>query len=151
MERKHNKKRNKNTVQFKINDLVTVLIPRIDRGGSDLPRLPGKIIKISGEFHQILTKHGILNDQYLASNLEPYHGLLDLMEDKIVVKKISLREAARLVSNRPCDLKEAEISCSCKTKCLTKHCPCRKQELECNSHCHGNVKNLIQKNICENS
>ncbi|CAF1050241.1 unnamed protein product [Brachionus calyciflorus] len=32
VERKHNKKRNKRTLEFEIDDKVTVLIPRIDRG-----------------------------------------------------------------------------------------------------------------------
>ncbi|RNA39627.1 hypothetical protein BpHYR1_026382 [Brachionus plicatilis] len=55
-------KRNKRTSEFDEGDKVSVLIPRIDRGGSDLPRLPGFIGQKSGEFYEIVTEFGILND-----------------------------------------------------------------------------------------
>ncbi|CAF0919694.1 unnamed protein product [Brachionus calyciflorus] len=41
-----------------IQEKVTVLIPKIDRGGSDLPRLPGIISRKTGEkdvFHEIVS------------------------------------------------------------------------------------------------
>jgi hypothetical protein len=43
------------------------LKPRVDRGGSDMPRLPGQIIKKSGEkdiFYKIANVYGILYVQY---------------------------------------------------------------------------------------
>ena len=41
---KHDHKRNKKSVEFKVNYLVTVNIPRIDRGATDFCRLYGNII-----------------------------------------------------------------------------------------------------------
>ena len=146
MERKHNKKRNKRTVEFKIGDLVSILIPRIDRGGSDMPRLPCQIVKINGEFYQLLTKYGLLNDHYMVSDLEPYNGLV--MFDKTMTNKLSLREASKLAANRLKDLKAIELSCNCKSKCLSKHCSCFKNEQKCNSHCHLSVNEKDKS--CEN-
>ena len=47
MVKKHDHKRNKKTRVFKIGDTVSVKIPRIERTGTDLKRLPGKICKLS--------------------------------------------------------------------------------------------------------
>ena len=92
MENKHNHKRNKKTVTYSVSDSVSVLIPRIDRGGSDLPRIPGVICRISGEFYEICTKFGKLNDCLRADELEKYHGTLDF-DYKTVTNKVSMREA----------------------------------------------------------
>ncbi|CAF0762131.1 unnamed protein product [Brachionus calyciflorus] len=70
MEEKHNKKRNKRTLEFEIGDRVSVLIPRIDRGSSDLPRLPGVIGRVNKDFYEIVCKFGILNDCLRACDLE---------------------------------------------------------------------------------
>jgi hypothetical protein len=42
---KHNNKRNKKTHDFKIDDFVAVIVPRKDRGYSNLRRLHGQIIE----------------------------------------------------------------------------------------------------------
>jgi hypothetical protein len=52
MVKKHDAKRNKKTRTFKVKDLVTVGIPRIDRGGTDFQRLPGMVIKVSDRQEQ---------------------------------------------------------------------------------------------------
>ena len=66
MIKKHDHKRNKKTREFNVKDNVSVSIPRIDRGGTDLRRLPGKIVKVStgiNRFYTVLTVWGILNDK----------------------------------------------------------------------------------------
>ena len=119
MEKKHNKKRNKRTLEFEIADAVTVLIPRIDRGGSDMPRIPGLVKRVIGDkdqLYEIECKYGILNEKFRASDLDEYQGLLDFNLGDLE-NKISLREAARLASNRLIDLAEAQTICKCAGKC----------------------------------
>ena len=85
MIKKHDHKRNKVTRCFKLNDIVSVKIPRIDRTGTDFLRLPGILCKISSEnadFYRILTPGGILADKYHVSDLEPYSGVVDVILDE---------------------------------------------------------------------
>ncbi|RNA32349.1 hypothetical protein BpHYR1_024772 [Brachionus plicatilis] len=98
IEEKHNKKRNKRTLEFDVGDKVSVLIPRIDRGGSDLPRLPGFISRKSGEFYAIVTELGILNDCLRVGDLEMYHGPL-YFDYKSIKSRLPLRKAAMLVTS----------------------------------------------------
>ena len=47
----------------------------IDRSGTDLTRIAGKVCKKSDHkeiFHTVLTQHGILANSYRAGDLEPY-------------------------------------------------------------------------------
>lgn len=96
MEEKHNKKRNKRTLEFA---LVSVLIPRIDRGSSGLPRLPGVIGRVSREFYEVVCEYGILNDCLRACDLEMYHGPISF-DYETIKNKISLREAAKKTNRR---------------------------------------------------
>jgi ribosomal protein L21E len=66
MIKKHDHRRNKKSVDFEVGNSVTVKIPRIDRGGTEFPRLPGMVSKVCGankEFYQIVTIYGILNEK----------------------------------------------------------------------------------------
>ena len=74
MLKKHDHKRNKRTVEFSVGDSVSVMKPRIDRGSSDLPRLPGIVSAVSGEFYTIVTKYGILANKLRSGDLELYNG-----------------------------------------------------------------------------
>jgi hypothetical protein len=71
MIKKHDAKRNKKTYEFKVGDLVSVAIPRIDRSGVEFSRLLGMICRVGGgnneKKYRILTVAGILNDYYDAS------------------------------------------------------------------------------------
>ena len=93
-------KKNKVTRDYKVKDLVSVHIPRIDRGGTDFKILPGMISKVSGyktKWFTILTPFGILNDKFRVSDLEPYYGVVDVnLEQLTSYKPISLKAAAAL-------------------------------------------------------
>ncbi|CAF1062124.1 unnamed protein product [Brachionus calyciflorus] len=128
MEKKHNKKRNKKTHEFKIGDAVSVL------GGTDLPRMPGQIKRKPGDYYEIVTQYGILNNCLLAGDLEVYSGVLNFDCNKITYK-ISIREAARNFGKREKDLKYIEVSCDCKGKCKDKRCKSVPNSMKCNSHC----------------
>ena len=84
---KHNKKRNKRTLEFSVGDKISVRIPRIDRGGTDLPRLPGIIRRKANNFYEITTDNGILQDCLRACDLELYHGSLNI--DIIIHKRLN--------------------------------------------------------------
>ena len=92
-------KKNKVTRDYKVKDLVSVHIPRIDRGGTDFKRLPGMISKVSGyktKWFTILTPFGILNDKFRV-DLESYYGVVDVnLEQLTSYKPISLKAAAAL-------------------------------------------------------
>ena len=98
-------------------DLVTVRIPRIDRGGTDFSRLPGMVAKISGhdgeKFFRILTVNGTLNDAYRVSDLEPYVGVVDVNLADFNKKMITLREAAMLQAARTTSAEVVNAICNC--------------------------------------
>jgi hypothetical protein len=62
---------------FKVGDLVSLHVPRIDRGGTDLPRLPAKIIGIKvnkdnqSVNYKLLCDHGIIKHSFAGDNLSP--------------------------------------------------------------------------------
>ncbi len=139
MTRKHDHRRNKKTTVFKVGDAVSVLIPRIDRGGTDMPRLPGKVTRVTNDLHEITTAYGVLNDCYRAGDLEPYSGDVSGFTS---TTKISMTAAASRASNRDQALKEIEISCGCRTTaCSDGRCRCFKNKVHCNSHCHLKIGN----------
>ena len=60
----HNNKRNKNTADFEIGAIVSVLIPSVDRGHCDNRRLPCIVKEAKHKSNHVLytlqTKYGIL-------------------------------------------------------------------------------------------
>jgi hypothetical protein len=152
MIKKHDHKRNKKTREFNVKDNVSVSIPRIDRGGTDLRRLPGKIVKVStgvNRFYTVLTVWGILNDKYRGTSLEPFSGIIDVeVEDEQgnsiyenKYKTISLTEAAKLQNAGTGSLEVVNVICNCGTVCYGDgRCKCYKAKQLCTSHCHGKMK-----------
>ena len=148
MSSKHDKKRNKRTIDFAVGDFVSVLIPRIDRGGTDFPRLPGIIRRVTNgkdSLYEVVTKFGILNDKYRSCDLETFSGILDI-ETTTITNKITMREAARKAAKRATDLKDAATTCNCTGDCSRGQCSCFRKNQKCGSHCHLRVK----QNFCCN-
>lgn len=125
------------------------MIPDIDRIGTDLPRLPGIILKISqadkDPFHQIVTKYGVLEDNYRTCDLESYKGVLKFNVKKKAKIAISMTAAAKLFSNRLIDKADSAPVCNCKGKCSDKRCKCKQKGQKCSSHCHK-----MRNPYCEN-
>jgi hypothetical protein len=138
MSKKHDHKRNKRTIEFEEGEAVSVLIPPIDRGGSQLPRAPGVVSRVMKErdLYEICTKFGVLKDCLRAGDLETYHGVIDF-DYTSIKNKISLREVSTKLAGRDKDLKEIEVSCQCTGKCSDNRCSCFLAGLACNSHCHS--------------
>ena len=124
-----------------------VLVPRINRGGSDLTRIPGVVCRVAGYFFEICTKYDKLNDCLRSDDLDKYHGVIDF-DNITITNKISMRELARKFSNRTEDLKDIEISCNCNGKCGDRRCSCFLHDEDCNSHCH--LKSTV-KGCCTNN
>ena len=146
MSTKHNNKRNKKTHEFITGDFVAVIVPREDRGHSDLRRLPGQIIEsFLGKIPQytISTAFGVLIDKYSVRFLTPYEGVV-IVDN---TKKISLHQAASRASRHTEDASIVQTSCECKSGCNTKTCPCRKLNKDCTTHCH---LKLFKKKVCSN-
>ena len=132
---------NSKTVIFEAGQSVSVKIPAINHGGTELKRIPCVVIDLIHDKYRIVCKYGILNDLYGANDLEKYEGLIDF-EFKKINNKVSLTTAAIAASNgrRTKALNEIEVSCACKGKCDDKRCKCFKNDIKCNSHCHGKIE-----------
>ena len=147
MDKKHNAKRNKKTVEYKVGDKVSLKIPSIDVGGSELRRLPCIISKVVSNKYVLTSEYGIIENKYGAQELEYYNGILEIDLDK-VNNLLSLRAAAAKAGNRSKQMNEIEVSCDCMSSCQTKRCECYKAQLPCNSHCH--IKKSIDLKKCSN-
>ena len=137
----HNKK--KKTIDYEIDNKVTVLSMQPDKLVGDVRRVPAIIISKSGTrdiFYELLTSFGILNVKYRASDLEIYYGDLQIPEE-VKNKKISLREATKLFNNHPkkkVDL--SKVHCKCSGKCYEdRRCVCFKNGKSCTSHCENHL------------
>lgn len=141
---KHDHKRNKVTRTFKVADLVTVKIPRIDRAGSDFKRMPGIVCKVKthGDYlHHLITAYGTLNDWYRTGDLEPLvGGVSDAVIENYEKKMISLTEAAKLQGACTGSVIAVNAMCNCNTGCQQdKRCTCFQNGLKCTSHCHAKL------------
>ncbi|CAF0949887.1 unnamed protein product [Brachionus calyciflorus] len=145
--KKHDRKRNKRTVLFKKGDCVSLKIPSIDVGGSELSRLPCIVKEMIHDKYQLVCEYGIIESHLRIEELELYSGLLEFEVDK-VTEMISIRAAAALAGNRTKAIKEIEVECDCTGKCNTKQCKCIKANLKCNSHCHR--KKSVDSKSCLN-
>ena len=120
------------TPQFSLNQYVTIQIPKNERSATDFPRLPCKIIQQSGNEnvnYKLATKHGILKGVYRAGDLMPFSSKInpDLSRD------ITLREAA--LAENPSN-QFIKKKCHCIGPCDNNKCSCKKNSIECSSHCH---------------
>ncbi len=82
MEKKHNNKRNKKTVVYQVGDSVSVKIPSIDHGGTELRRIPCVVIDLVHEKYRLVCPYGILNELFSANELEIYNGLIDRSQNE---------------------------------------------------------------------
>ena len=131
---------------FKIDDFVAVIVPREDRGHSDLRRFPGQIIEKYGEKivqYTISTSFGVLIDKYRVRFLTSYKLVVTVDN----TRKISLHQAAARSSRHTVDVAILTVSCQCKSGCKTKTRPCKKLNKDCTTHCH---LKLFKKQVCVN-
>ena len=83
---KHYNKRHK-SASFNVGDTVSIKVPSIDRGNSDLLRLPCVITKVNGHKdinYQLGTKHGILKVCSRGGDLQDHNGTVEVDYSKTV-------------------------------------------------------------------
>ncbi len=145
MKDKHDAKRNKVTREFKVGDHVSVKKDKIDKGSSELARVPCVITDERNNKFQLTTEFGILENLRRADDLEPYHGLIEFEANKIT-ETISLRTVCIRIAKRNKPIKEIEIECNCTGNCDKNQCKCFKNGQKCHSHCHTKKENKCCKN-----
>ncbi|KAF8422259.1 hypothetical protein EV426DRAFT_176299 [Tirmania nivea] len=125
---------------FEVNAIVSLHIPRQDRGTLDYPRLYARILaQPHPGRYQLQTQYGILDRLYPTAELNSVPPLvvttLDLGNNTTA---ISLHQAAALASQ----VTELLLYCSCKqeTSCKTKRCKCFKSGYKYTNYCHQGSK-----------
>lgn len=138
MKVKYSKKKRIKVADYAVGDKVTVKIPKLDRNSTDSKRLKGIIVKKSAgcsPIYRIICAHGTLQNRYSASDLMPFHGIVDVGN---VDNFISLREAAKATS------KSDVVFCRCKKSgCKSNICKCYKNKQICSSRCHRGASNCL--------
>ena len=134
----YNKQKNVCVSEFSVDDIVSILIPRIDRSSTDMPRLPCKIIRVCGnvtKMYKLACRHGVLNGMFRSGDLVSYSGDVVVNLDTM----LSLCEASRKENGN----KFIRNSCNCLSGCTTRKCACKVNGILCSSHCHPS-------NVCLN-
>ena len=102
MVKMHNGKRNKNTADFKVGDIISVLIPSVDRGLCDNKRIPRVVKEAKQKNNHMLyilqSKFGILDQGYHSKEMEKYLGVMELppLESFPLNKSTGLHEYPKL-------------------------------------------------------
>ena len=98
MEITPNHKRSKKTVVSEIANNVSIKIPSIDHGGTELRRMPCVISDVKYNKYQLTCQWGILEDLYGSADLEMFNGLMEF-DYSHITNKISYRSAVLAASN----------------------------------------------------
>ena len=126
---------------FKEGDMVSFMVPKIDRCSTDLQRIPGVIHSVSGgdqvKYYKVATSVGMIKNKFRSGDLTTFSGTITPNTDK----ELSVREAA-LQTNAA--NKFTVNRCKCKGKCNSGLCSCVKSNINCTNHCHPG-------RICENT
>ena len=130
----YTKKARSNIRIFSEGDIVSIAIPKINRTATNLRCLPCQVFKKSNlsakePMYRLATENDMLRNRYRSGDLMPFNGTLTIKTDK----EISLREAARLHLPHNIFLKKRS---GCTSICLNGRCLCRKQGIQCSTHCH---------------
>ncbi len=135
--RKYGKQRQITT--YDIGDKVSVAVLALDRASADDKRIFGRVIDVIEEYdsYRILTKHGLLDRNYLISELNPLPKHIDLgISNPPPTKWVTLHYCVAQESTT----EKVPVHCGCKdqkTWCSTRRCACFKAEAKCAIACHG--------------
>ena len=131
-----------------VGEVVLVPVSDMDRSKVDPANLLGVIVQVdkTRSSARVAVKTGLLKNWYAyhrlghvkgdGNNVE-LNGLSEVLKNWQTLKVTSEREANRKLSQvggqgRGC------VTCSCKGKCNTNHCSCKKAQRICTSACHRN-------------
>ena len=119
---------------FSAGDLVSIAIPRLDRGPLDDRRVLGRIRSVPREDkYEVETLHGIVETLLPTSELLPIPSEIQFVlppgqANKVSLHHIAAQEAASDV---------VQTSCNCKKLCKSRRCACRNAGLKCSVACHA--------------
>ncbi|CAF1475296.1 unnamed protein product, partial [Didymodactylos carnosus] len=135
------------TEKFNVKDCVGVQIHTVDRTNTDAKLLPCLILEKTKKNDDLVFKlvcqYGKLQNAFSVENFVDLKSACPQELKQLNVhelKDISFIEACKLyvrgaVSGSTCD---------CKSKCATKHCPCKKANVSCSTKCHS------KRGACQN-
>jgi hypothetical protein len=119
---------------FSLGDLVSVAIPRLDRGPLDERRILGRIKTIPREDkYEVETVHGIGETLHPTPELLPVPSEIQFQLPSGQAHKVSLHYIA--AQEAASDV--VQTSCNCKKLCKSKRCACRNVGLKCSIACHS--------------
>ena len=116
----------------------TVMIPLLaqDRGRLDPKNVPAFVISDNGSStYKLGTKYGVLDHLYTRNQFEPTLEKFMTPDDVDSSQTITLRKASRAQSVT--GTLGTKFKCTCGGKCIDKRCQCFRNNLKCNSSCHG--------------
>lgn len=138
------RRKNVCTKPYKVGDFVSVRLPKQERYGTDMLRLPCMVVQVISRTcprYRLQCQYGVLETTFQAGDLEQYHGTFSQqlqVSGWEKARKVSLREACRMTWNE-----QSTTRCICKRGCKTKQFRCRKAKRFCSSRCHAG-------RICQN-
>lgn len=116
---------------------VRIPVPEVDRGRGDPRSIVGVVLETKPDgFYTIGTEQGKINGLYSRSQFSECSKNFISITDVPTDTSISLRSTATAQS---IGHGQGVVKCLCKTKCQSKRCNCRKQNMLCTSKCHHSL------------
>jgi hypothetical protein len=128
-----------------VGEVVRVALKTEDKAKVDSGNLTGVLVKVDKKCSQVrvAVKLGLLKSWYVYHRLGRVTGKGNNLElNWESMKIISEREAVRkesIVGGQG----KGDVKCSCKGKCNTNQCSCKKAGRICSSACHQNNFNCV--------
>lgn len=130
---------------FEEGDLVSVVVPKKNRGLMDNRRVLGRVHKVC-RFHYyylIQTPYSILDQKYLITDLLPLPETTVVDFSGNIINEVGIAKVASHGSMH----EELGPKCKCKGNCIFKHCACKKSRSFCTDKCHGKGRSSA---VCKN-
>jgi hypothetical protein len=118
---------------FEKGNIVSICIPRFDRGPLDDKRILGRIINVPRpDKYEVQTAHGIIEQLLPTLQLLLVPSEIQLSLPSGQAKRVSLH----YIAAQEASSQVVETSCNCKKLCNSRRCACRNAGLKCSIACH---------------
>ena len=119
--------------KFTEGDNATLRVPDVDRGPSDPRNILVVVLSENDGLYKVGCREGTLDAKFTAADLEKLPEAL-IEPHSIPEVTVSLRTAVSKATGG-----QGYTKCSCRTKCDTGRCSCKKKKMNCNSRCHPGI------------